>query len=91
MSEYIKSRRLSEANKDLLMGEKVTDIAYKYGYWSMDGLARAFKKWSGFLPSDAAKKKSASPSPNFRLSSQSKEEMQWNVESKKNQRFIWLV
>ncbi len=57
LSEYIKNRKLSEANKDLLQGEKVTDIAYKYGYKSIDGFARAFKKWSGFLPSDAAKKK----------------------------------
>lgn len=43
LSEYVKSRRLSQANQDLLMGEKVTDIAYKYGYGSMDGFARAFK------------------------------------------------
>lgn len=56
LSEYIKNRRLSEANKDLLTGEKVTDVAYKYGYQSMDGFTRAFKKWSGFLPSEAVKK-----------------------------------
>ncbi len=57
LSEYIKNRRLSEANKELLLGEKVTDIAYKYGYQSLDGFTRAFKKWSGFLPSDVVKKK----------------------------------
>lgn len=56
LSEYIKNRRLSEANKDLLQGEKVTDVAFKYGYQSMDGFSRAFKKWSGFLPSDVIKK-----------------------------------
>lgn len=56
LSEYIKNRRLSEANKDLLRGEKVTDVAYKYGYQSIDGFTRAFKKWSGFLPSDVARK-----------------------------------
>jgi AraC family transcriptional regulator len=56
LSEYIKNRRLSEANKDLLQGEKVTDVAFKYGYQSMDGFTRAFKKWSGFLPSDVIKK-----------------------------------
>lgn len=56
LSEYIKNRRLSEANKDLLRGEKVTDVAYKYGYQSVDGFTRAFKKWSGFLPSDVARK-----------------------------------
>jgi AraC family transcriptional regulator len=56
LSEYIKNRRLSEANKDLLNGDKVTDIAFKYGYQSMDGFTRAFKKWSGFLPSEVRKK-----------------------------------
>lgn len=55
LSEYIKNRRLSEANKDLLYGEKVTDVAFKYGYQSIDGFTRAFKKWSGFLPSDVIK------------------------------------
>ena len=52
LSEYIKNRRLSEAGMDLLQGEKVTDVALKYGYQSLDGFTRAFKKWSGFLPSD---------------------------------------
>jgi len=56
LSEYIKNRKLSEANKDLLQGEKVTDVAFKYGYQSVDGFTRAFKKWSGFLPSDVIKK-----------------------------------
>ena len=56
LSEYIKNRKLSEANKDLSHGEKVTDVAFKYGYQSMDGFTRAFKKWSGFLPSDVVKK-----------------------------------
>lgn len=56
LSEYIKNRRLSEANKDLLNGDRVTDVALKYGYQSMDGFTRAFKSWSGFLPSEAIKK-----------------------------------
>ncbi len=55
LGEYIKNRRLSEANKDLLNGEKVTDIAFKYGYQSLDGFTRAFKKWSGCLPSEVMK------------------------------------
>ncbi|OEH53390.1 AraC family transcriptional regulator [Oceanobacillus sp. E9] len=55
LSEYIRNRRLSEANKELLNGEKVTDVAFKYGYDSLDGFTKAFKKWSGFLPSDVIK------------------------------------
>lgn len=48
LSEYIKNRKLSEASIELLNGEKVTDVALKYGYQSMDGFSRAFKKWCGF-------------------------------------------
>lgn len=55
LNEYIKNRKLSEANKDLLNNERVTDVAFKYGYESMDGFTRAFKSWSGFLPSEVAK------------------------------------
>ena len=44
LSEYIKNRRLSEAGMELLNGEKVTDIALKYGYQSLDGFTRAFKQ-----------------------------------------------
>lgn len=56
LNEYIKNRKLSEANKDLLHGEKVTDVAFKYGYQTVEGFSRAFKKWSGVLPSDVPKK-----------------------------------
>lgn len=57
INEYIKNRRLSEANKELLQGARVTYVAYKYGYQSVDGFTRAFKKWSGILPSQVAKLK----------------------------------
>lgn len=65
LSEYIKNRRLSEANMDLLHGHKVTDVALKYGYDSIDGFTRAFKKWSGFLPSDVMKKGVSKLFPKF--------------------------
>ena len=55
LSEYIKNRKLSEANKDLLSGESVTDVSFKYDYQSVDGFTRAFKSWSGFLPSEVFK------------------------------------
>ena len=29
LNEYVKNRKLSEANKDLINGEKVTDVAFK--------------------------------------------------------------
>ena len=56
LKDYIKNRKLSEANQDLLHGKKVTEVAFKYGYQSVEGFSRAFKKWSGFLPSEVTKK-----------------------------------
>lgn len=56
LNEYIKNRKLSKASIDLLNEEKVTDTAFKYGYQSIDGFSRAFKKWSGSLPSDVRRK-----------------------------------
>ena len=57
LHDYIKNRKLSEANNDLLEGESVTNVAFKYGYESLDGFTRAFKKWNGHLPSEIAAKK----------------------------------
>src|SRR5699024_1870816 len=56
LSEYIRNRKLSEANMNLLDGETVTEVAFKYGYQSVDGFTRAFKSWGGVLPSDVIKK-----------------------------------
>lgn len=55
LQEYVKNRRLSEASRALLRGSPVTETAYRYGYQSLDGFTRAFRKWSGLLPSEAAR------------------------------------
>ena len=65
LNEYIKNRRLSVANVELINGAKVTDIAYKYGYQSIEGFSRAFREWSGFLPSEVAKNKIQKSFPKF--------------------------
>ncbi|SOC35883.1 AraC family transcriptional regulator [Ureibacillus acetophenoni] len=65
LNEYIKNRRLSLANVELINGEKVTDIAFKYGYQSIEGFSRAFREWSGFLPSEVAKNKIQKSFPKF--------------------------
>lgn len=43
LSEYIRRRRMTLAVVDLRNGEKVIDVALKYGYDSPDSFARAFK------------------------------------------------
>ncbi|MBM7600981.1 AraC family transcriptional regulator [Virgibacillus halotolerans] len=84
LSEYIKNRKLSEANKDLLNGKKVTDVAFKYGYQSMDGFTRAFKKWSGFLPSDVIKTgvNKSSPKLSFVITVKGGTAMEFRIEEK---------
>ncbi|MFC5703270.1 GyrI-like domain-containing protein [Cohnella faecalis] len=65
LSEYIKNRRLSVANVELINGARVTDIAYKYGFQSIEGFSRAFREWSGFLPSEVTKNKIQKSFPKF--------------------------
>ncbi|WP_449619689.1 AraC family transcriptional regulator [Robertmurraya sp. Marseille-Q9965] len=65
LSEYIKNRRLSVANVELINGAKVTDLAYKFGYQSIEGFSRAFREWSGFLPSEVTKNKIQKSFPKF--------------------------
>lgn len=65
LNEYIKNRRLSLANVELFNGAKVTDLAYKYGYQSIEGFSRAFRDWSGFLPSEVSKNKIQKSFPKF--------------------------
>ncbi|AWB43900.1 AraC family transcriptional regulator [Paenibacillus sp. CAA11] len=65
LNEYIKNRRLSVANVELINGAKVTDIAYKYGFQSLEGFSRAFREWSGFLPSEVTKNRIQKSFPKF--------------------------
>ena len=54
VSEYVRRRRLSCAAYDLQnTGEKVIDIALKYGYGSPDAFAAAFRRLHGVSPAAA--------------------------------------
>lgn len=54
IGEYIRNRRLSLAGQELASSDaKVIDVAFKYGYESPDGFAKAFQKFHGILPSEA--------------------------------------
>lgn len=65
LAEYIKKRRLAEANLALLAGEKVTDVAFKYGYQSIEGFSSAFRDWSGQAPSEVMKTQIQKTFPKF--------------------------
>ncbi|MBQ3049343.1 MAG: AraC family transcriptional regulator [Oscillospiraceae bacterium] len=54
VGEYIRFRRLSLAGAELAGGgEKVIDVALKYGYDTPDSFSRAFQKFHGISPSKA--------------------------------------
>ncbi|AYM03318.1 AraC family transcriptional regulator [Levilactobacillus brevis] len=52
LHDYVRNRRLAAANVDLVNGQAVTTVAFKYGYQSVEGFSRAFRDWSGYLPSE---------------------------------------
>lgn len=55
ISEYIRRRKMSRAAEDLQNGEKILDIALKYGYDSPTSFNRAFKNVHGIAPSNVKK------------------------------------
>ena len=53
LSEYIRRRRMTKAALDIRSGEKVIDVALKYGYNSPTAFNRAFRSVHGIAPSEA--------------------------------------
>ena len=62
-ARYIRERRLSAAASDLMAGASVTEVAFRYGYESVEGFSRAFRAWGEVLPSDVARLGSRMRSP----------------------------
>lgn len=53
LSEYLRSRRLTEAAIILRdTDEKIIDVAFKFGYESSDSFGTAFKNFHGFTPTE---------------------------------------
>lgn len=84
LSEYIRLRRLSEAGQQLLAGKSVTDVAFTYGYQSMDGFTRAFKSFCGNLPSEVRKTGTCATYPklSFIISVRGGHQMEFRIEEK---------
>ncbi|MBE6087819.1 MAG: AraC family transcriptional regulator [Clostridium beijerinckii] len=56
VGEYIRQRRLTLAGSDLVStGEKIIDIALKYGYASPDSFTKAFTRFHGVTPTAVRK------------------------------------
>jgi len=50
LAEYVRKRRLSCAALDLSRGERVLDVAVRYGYSSPTAFNRAFQEALAYLP-----------------------------------------
>ena len=55
VSEYMRNRRLALAAGELAAGEKVIDVALKYGYDSPDSFTKAFTRFHKVSPSAVQK------------------------------------
>lgn len=54
LGEYIRNRRLTLAGAELATGgNRVIDVAFKYGYDSPESFTKAFQKFHGMTPSQA--------------------------------------
>jgi AraC family transcriptional regulator len=92
LSEYIRRRRMSLAAADLQSGgEKVIDVALKYGYSSPTAFNRAFQSVHGIAPS-AAREKGVSlksfPPITFKITVKGVEEMDYRIEKKDSFRIV---
>lgn len=93
LSEYIRRRKMSLAAGDLYSGEKVLDIALKYGYSSPTSFNRAFQGVHGITPSAAKAAgvllKAYSPI-SFKITIKGVEEMNYRIEVKEAIRVVGI-
>ena len=54
-SGYLRKRRLTEAAKELLAGQRPIDVAATYGYSSQDNFTTAFRSYFGVTPTELGK------------------------------------
>ena len=85
LSEYIRRRRMSLAAVDLQSGEKIIDVAGKFGYNSPTAFNRAFQAVHGITPS-AVKNEGVAvksfPPISFKITIKGAEEMKYRIETK---------
>jgi len=83
LAEYIRRRRMTKAIVDLQRGDKIIDIALRYGYSSPTAFNRAFHGVHGVAPSriKGALLKSYPPI-SFKLTVQGVEEMEFKIVQK---------
>lgn len=91
LSDYIRRRRMSLAALDLTAGEKVIDVALRYGYESPTSFARAFRDVHGVAPSEAqrgAARLTQYPRLTFAMQVRGVEAMEYRIEEKPAMRVV---
>lgn len=85
LAEYVRRRRMSLAAADLQAGERVLEVALKYGYSSPTAFNRAFQAVHGLPPSRAKKRGAvlkAYPPISFQITIKGDVEMNYRIEEK---------
>ena len=94
LSEYIRRRRMSLAAVDLLSGEKVIDVAVKYGYESPTAFNRAFKNIHGVAPSKISEEGvsvKSFPPIHFHITIKGECEMNYRIVKKEAFRIVGII
>lgn len=82
VAEYIRRRRLTLAAQDIISGEKIINVAYKYSYETPEAFTKAFGKMYGISPS-AARKSGVSlkayPKLSFHISIKGDKDMNYRI------------
>lgn len=91
IGSYIRERRLTEAGTDIKKGEKVADVAIKYGYESQESFTRAFKKFHGVNPGVTKKGIIISCVPAINMNNLKKGEINMDIKIEKENAFSIIV
>ncbi len=94
LGEYIRRRRMTRAAVDLQGGDKIIDVALRYGYASPTAFNRAFQGVHGMPPSQA-KENGVSlksfPPISFKIMIKGAEEMNYRIEKKEAFRIMGIA
>lgn len=85
IAEYIRRRRLTLATQDIISGEKIINVAYKYGYETPEAFTKAFRKMHGISPSAAREpgvNLKAYPKLSFHISIKGDKDMNYKIVDK---------
>ncbi|MCL2574851.1 MAG: AraC family transcriptional regulator [Defluviitaleaceae bacterium] len=91
LSEYLRRRRITKAAFDLQNGDKVIDVALRYGYDSPTAFNRAFQAIHGISPSLAQKSDTvlkAFPPVSFQMTIKGVTEMDYRIVEKEGFRAV---